>query len=124
MAQPATHRKIRASWFLVKDPDQLRAGYTSPRGRVTVPPAFQARLDVTVGFGADLGQNNRSNLLAVTMQWRPTFGGAIRYLASAAASRSEFYVDEIRLSRVDLPAESRQYDEYILAGARAVRRWY
>ncbi|WP_339649681.1 VOC family protein [Halopseudomonas pelagia] len=100
--------------FYVKDPDQYALDIVAAGGRVTVPPAFQAGLGVTVGFGRDL-DNNLIEFVGSADAIESYFGAFGIGVSDLQAAR-DFYVAELGFRELIFLPIPFQYDEYILQG--------
>ena len=100
--------------FYVKDPEQYARDILNAGGRVTVPPAFQAGLGVTVGFGRDL-DNNLIEFVGSDEAVESYFGAFGIGVSDLEAAR-DFYVDDLGFREVLYLPIPFQYNEYILQG--------
>lgn len=100
--------------FYVKDPDQYALDILAAGGRVTVPPAFQAGLNVTVGFARDL-DNNLIEFVGSDDAVQSYFGAFGIGVSNLQAAR-DFYVEELGFRELIFLPIPFQYDEYILQG--------
>ncbi|KAA0691279.1 hypothetical protein DT594_17000 [Halopseudomonas laoshanensis] len=100
--------------FYVNDPDQYALDILAAGGRVTVPPAFQAGLGVTVGFGRDL-DNNLIEFVGSADALQSYFGAFGIGVSDLQAAR-DFYVDDLGFRELIYLPIPFQYNEYILQG--------
>jgi len=100
--------------FYVKDPEQYARDILDAGGRVTVPPAFQAGLGVTVGFGRDL-DNNLIEFVGSDEAVESYFGAFGIGVSDLEAAR-DFYVEDLGFRELLYLPIPFQYNEYILQG--------
>ncbi len=100
--------------FYVKDPDQYARDILNAGGRVTVPPAPQPGLGVTVGFGRDL-DNNLIEFVGSDDAMESYFGAFGIGVSDLEAAR-DFYVKDLGFREVLYLPIPFQYNEYILQG--------
>jgi catechol 2,3-dioxygenase-like lactoylglutathione lyase family enzyme len=100
--------------FYVKDPEQYARDILNAGGRVTVPPAFQAGLGVTVGFGRDL-DNNLIEFVGSDEAVESYFGAFGIGVSDLEAAR-DFYVKDLGFRELLYLPVPFQYNEYILQG--------
>lgn len=100
--------------FYVKDMDEYVSAFTAAGGRITLPPAANPGLGVTVGFGRDL-YNNLIELVedaAAKHSYFGAFGIGVSDLEQARA----FYVEQLGFRQLLYLPIPGMYNEYILQG--------
>lgn len=100
--------------FYVNDPEQYARDILNAGGRVTVPPALQPGLGVTVGFGRDL-DNNLIEFVGSDDAVESYFGAFGIGVSDLEAAR-DFYVNDLGFREVLYLPIPFQYNEYILQG--------
>jgi len=97
--------------FYTEDTSALANAITSAGGRVTVPPEYNADLDVTVGFARGINENI---IEMVGVSDNGTFLSAVGIGVSDLEAAYDFYVDVIGFEEDEFLEIDGFYDEYIL----------